>query len=58
LSHDRPEVEVMLDHFCRRVVGGLIPVADLLDICRSLHLVRSLEESRKIDRPVHLNGEA
>lgn len=58
LSHDRPEVEVMLDHFCRRVVGGLIPVADLSDICRSLHLVRSLEQSRKIGRPVQLNGDA
>ena len=39
LAADRPDVEVMLDHFCRRVVGGLIPVPTLDDLCRAFQLV-------------------
>lgn len=39
LASDRPGVEVMLDHFCRRVVGGLIPVPTLDDLCRAFQLV-------------------
>jgi hypothetical protein len=31
----------MLDIFCRRVVGGLIPVADLNDILKPIQLLRS-----------------
>ncbi len=54
LAEERSEVEVMLDHFCRRVVGGLIPVADVNDVCRSLALVRAAEESFRSGRPVAL----
>lgn len=36
LTSERQDVEVMLDHFCRRVVGGLIPVPSLEDACRAL----------------------
>jgi predicted dehydrogenase len=39
LASDRPDVEVMLDHFSRRVVGGLIPVPTLDDLCRALGFV-------------------
>jgi len=39
LAADRPDVEVMLDHFTRRVVGGLIPVPTLDDLCRAFQLV-------------------
>ena len=39
LASDRPDVEVMLDHFSRRVVGGLIPVPTLDDLCRVFQLV-------------------
>lgn len=39
LVSDRPAVEVMLDHFCRRVVGGLIPVPTLDDLYRAYQLV-------------------
>ena len=31
----------MLDIFCRRVVGGLIPVADLSDILMPVQFLRS-----------------
>lgn len=41
LTSDRSEEEIMLDLFCRRVVGGLIPVADFNDL---VHAVRVLEE--------------
>lgn len=41
LTSDRPDVEVMLDHFSRRVVGGLIPVPTLDDLCRAYELVDS-----------------
>jgi predicted dehydrogenase len=38
LTGDRRAVELMLDHFARRVVGGLIPVPTLEDACRALEL--------------------
>ena len=40
LNADRTEEEIMLDIFCRRVVGGLVPVADLNDIIRPIQLLR------------------
>lgn len=45
LTSERSEVEVMLDHFCRRVAGGLVPVADVADVCRALELARAADES-------------
>ena len=39
LDRDRSDVEVLLDHFARRVVGGLVPVAGLDDVCRILTLL-------------------
>jgi predicted dehydrogenase len=56
LSSDRSDIEVMLDHFCRRVVGGLIPVANLEDVRRSYRLARAASESLQTGSPVHLNG--
>ncbi len=37
LTTERSEIEVMLDHFCRRVVGALVPVPSLDDTCRVLN---------------------
>ena len=45
LTVDRSEEEIMLDIFCRRVVGGLVPVADLSDIVKPIQLLRSCIES-------------
>lgn len=56
LTADREATDVMLDHFCRRVVGGLIPVADLADISQGLQLVKAAAESRRAGRPVSLEG--
>lgn len=35
LTAERTETEVLLDHFCRRVAGGLIPVPSLDDLIRA-----------------------
>ncbi len=35
LATERTETEVLLDHFCRRAVGGLIPVPSLEDFLRA-----------------------
>ncbi len=35
----------MIDHFCRRLAGGLIPIADISDVCRCLRLVHAAKES-------------
>lgn len=35
LTAERTETEVLLDHFCRRVIGGLIPVPSLEDLIRA-----------------------
>ncbi len=35
LTTERTETEALLDHFCRRAVGGLIPVPSLEDLIRA-----------------------
>jgi hypothetical protein len=45
LAADRSGVEVMLDHFTRRVVGGLIPVPTLVDLCRAYQLADTVLNS-------------
>ena len=57
LIADRSEVEVMIDHFCRRLVGGLIPVADISDVCRCLRLVHATQRSLATAAPIPLNGD-
>jgi len=46
LTSDRPDVEVMLDLFTRRVVGGLIPVPTLEDLLRAHQLIESALAAR------------
>lgn len=45
LAGERSEFELMLDLFCRRVVGGLVPVADLSDLLRSVDLLQAARQS-------------
>lgn len=42
LSTERSDVELMLDHFSRRVLGGLIPIPNLDDVCQSLAWVQAV----------------
>ncbi len=39
LSAERSGIEVMLDHFCRRIAGSLLPMPDLHDVIRSRRIV-------------------
>lgn len=39
LESERGDVETLFDHFARRVVGGLVPVPGLDDVCRLMELV-------------------
>jgi hypothetical protein len=39
LDLERPGAEVLLDHFARRIVGGLVPIPGLDDACRILRLL-------------------
>jgi predicted dehydrogenase len=57
LEADRDDAFVMLDHFFRRVVGGLIPVADLADICRAINVFRAYEGSKVVRRTVPVPGQ-
>ncbi len=42
LHQERCEVDVMLDQFCRRLVGGLIPTATLHDVAIALQQVSGI----------------
>lgn len=55
LTTDRNELEVMLDLFCRRVVGGLIPVPSLADVSRGISLLNAVRESEQTNCPVELS---
>jgi predicted dehydrogenase len=57
LESDRTDALVMLDHFFRRVVGGLIPVADLSDICRAINIFRAYEGSKVVRKTVPVPGQ-
>lgn len=56
LEKDRCASEVMLDHFARRALGGLIPVANLEDVSLAHDLVTRADESLRTRRPVLLHG--
>lgn len=51
LVGERNDVEVMLDHFSRRVVGGLIPVPTLDDLWRAIRLLEAADRSRQTGKP-------
>jgi len=55
LAADRTDVEVMIDHFCRRVAGGLIPVADIADVWHGFRMAEAAEQSLTTGRPVSLS---
>ena len=39
LTHERPPCEIILDQFCRRALGGLVPVPTLTDAVQSLAIL-------------------
>ena len=46
----------MLDLFCRRIVGGLIPLPNLADVVQGVRLHEAAERSLTTGQPVDLNG--
>lgn len=54
LVAERCDAEVMLDQFARRILGGLVPVADLQDVCRALTLVSAAETGCRTGEPQNL----
>lgn len=56
LTRDRTAEEVMLDHFARRAVGGLIPVPHMDDVAQAHKLVALAEESLRTRRRITLQG--
>ena len=58
LKSDRRELEVMLDHFCRRAVGGIIPVANIQDVCQAIKLVKLSSDSLKSGSPLEFESDA
>ena len=46
----------MLDHFSRRVAGGLIPVADIADVHRAFQMVLAAEEGLSTGQAIDLGS--
>ncbi len=53
LTTERGDVEVLLDHFCRRVVGGLVPVPTLDDVSLALRLADLADQSLRQRAPIN-----
>ena len=45
LTHERSPFEIILDQFCRRALGGLVPVPTLTDAVQSLAILQAATES-------------
>jgi predicted dehydrogenase len=54
LSEERGGVEVMLDHFSRRAVGGLIPIPTLDDLCLAARIAEAASASRASGKPISI----
>ncbi len=52
LTAERTSAEVMLDLFCRRVAGGLVPIGSLADIWRGLAMAKAASQSIKAGRGI------
>ena len=52
LSSDRQAHAVMVDHFCRRIVGGLVPIPSVGDVARAKFAVKSIRTSLSETRAV------
>lgn len=42
LAHERTEIEILIDQFCRRALGGLNPVGRLSEFVRAIETVKSI----------------
>lgn len=56
LTNERSPFEIVLDQFCRRALGGLLPVPTLIDAVRSLAIVQAATESLSTGRLVSVKS--
>lgn len=56
LTNERPPFEIILDQFCRRALGGLVPVPTLTDAVQSLAIVQAATESLCTGRRVSVKS--
>ena len=55
LHNERSPYEILLDQFCRRALGGLVPAPTAADALRALTAFGGALESAEHDRPVALD---
>lgn len=55
LTAERTSAEVMLDLFCRRVAGGLVPIGSLADVWRGLAMATAASQSIKAGRGIAID---
>ena len=56
LTNERSPFEIVLDQFCRRALGGLVPVPTLTDAVQSLAIVQAAAESLSTGRRVSVKS--
>ena len=56
LTNERPPFEIILDQFCRRALGGLVPVPTVTDAMQSLAVVQAAAESLSAGRRVSVKS--
>lgn len=56
LAGEQSPFEIILDQFCRRAVGGLVPVPPLADALHGLEVFQAVVESLKRERPVSVKS--
>ncbi len=58
LTNERSPFEIMLDQFCRRALGGLVPVPTSTDAVQSLAIMQAATESLSTGRRVSVKSAA
>ena len=48
LQDERSEIEILIDQFCRRALGGLNPVGRLEEYAKALQIAESLSDGRRL----------
>lgn len=49
LTEERTEIEILIDQFCRRALGGLIPIGRVSDVWKAMEALKSLEDFKASD---------
>lgn len=53
LPSDRAGVDILVDLFCRRIAGGLLPCPDLSDAIKTATIITAIQEVYKSEGKVH-----